>query len=203
MYSGSSLTALTKIREDDDAAGNRLSRLSFSAAAGATYRFQLDGYRGTSGPAWYGAFKLTWSQASALPPPTGGPANDHFANARLLSGASGTLTGDTTAATRESGEPLIVGNAGGRSLWYSWTANATRTVTIDTVGSAFDTTLAVYTGSSLTGLTRRAQDDDSGGNRTSLLRFSATYGVTYRIQVDGFRGTSGPAWYGALKLNWR
>jgi len=206
VYSGSSLTALTKLAEDDDAAGNRLSRVSFAATAGVVYRVQVDGYRGTSGPAWYGALKLNWSFAAAPPPPpppSGAPANDNFANALLVSGASGSVAGDTTHATRETGEPLIVGNAGGRSVWFRWTANATRTVTVDTIGSAFDTTLAVYTGSTLTALTRRAQDDDSGGNRTSRVSFAATAGVVYRIQIDGYRGTSGPAWYGALKLNWR
>jgi hypothetical protein len=135
-------------------------------------------------------------------PGPGGPVNDDFASGQVLSGASGTVSADTTAATREVGEPTIIGNAGGRSLWYAWTAPASGSVTVDTHGSAFDTTLAVYTGSSLSGLGKLVENDDTS-DTTSSVTFVATAGVSYRIQVDGYNGTSRPPWYGALKLNWR
>jgi hypothetical protein len=121
----------------------------------------------------------------------------------LLTGSSGSAAGDTAKATREAGEPLIVGNSGGHSLWYSWTAPSGGRTRVDTSGSAFDTTLAVYTGNALGSLTKLAENDDvSSTNHTSKVRFTAVAGTTYRIQIDGFTGTSHPPSWGALNVRW-
>ena len=204
VYTGSSLGGLTKVAENDDASSSdATSALTFAATAGTAYRVQLDGYSGTSRPPWYGAYKLSWNGPATGGGGTGAPANDAYANAFALSGASGSATGDTTGATRESGEPTIVGNAGGHSVWFSWTPAASGTATFDTHGSTFDTTLAVYTGSSLGGLTKVAENDDaSSSDATSALTFAATAGTAYRVQLDGYSGTSRPPWYGAYKLSW-
>ena len=65
-------------------------------------------------------------------------------------------------------------------------------VTFSSCGSDHDTVLAVYTGTTLGGLTRLAADDDSCelGARTGVL---ATAGTTYRIALDGFHGAGGTA----------
>src|SRR4051794_32163459 len=57
--------------------------------------------------------------ASAATPP-----NDAFASAIALTGAQSLTptTGNNTGATKEPGEPEHVGDHGGASLWYSWTA---------------------------------------------------------------------------------
>jgi hypothetical protein len=65
------------------------------------------------------------------------------------------------------------------------------------MGSSFDTLLAVYTGSTVSALTRIASDDDSGGSLTSRVSFSAVAGTTYRIAVDGYGAASG-----SVKLTW-
>ena len=44
-------------------------------------------------------------------------------------------------------------NEGGKSVWYAWTPGFVGVASIDTNGSGFDTLLAVYTGSTLAGLT--------------------------------------------------
>ena len=44
------------------------------------------------------------------------PANDDFANAQLISGASGSVTGTNVGATIESGEPNIQ-DGEGASVW--------------------------------------------------------------------------------------
>src|SRR6266851_1725342 len=94
------------------------------------------------------------------------PANDAFASAQSISGSSGTVTGTSSGATKESGEPNHAGNAGGHSVWYRWVAPASTSVAIDTVGSSFDTLLAVYTGTSVSALTAVASNDDlSSANR--------------------------------------
>ena len=148
-----------------------------------------------AGAIWMGA------TSSGVLATSSGPTNDNFANASVLSGVSGSVSADTSGATREAGEPTVVGNAGGHSVWYGWTAPASGSVSVDTHGSVFDTTLAVYTGSSLSGLSKLVENDDTS-DTTSKVSFTAVAGVSYWIQVDGYNGTSHPPWYGALKLNW-
>ena len=74
---------------------------------------------------------------------------DAFSSRIGISGASGRMTGSNVGASKEFGEPNHGGNRGGASVWWSWTAPATGTVTFDTQGSDFDTLLAVYRGSSV------------------------------------------------------
>ena len=128
------------------------------------------------------------------------PPNDNFANATVVTGLTGTIAGTNVNATGEAGEPVHWNLSGtATSVWYRWTAPATGLAAIDTVGSSIDTVPAIYTGTSLTTLTRLTQDDDRGGNRTSLVNFSATSGTTYYIAVGG--ATSGAV--GTFKLNWQ
>lgn len=91
------------------------------------------------------------------------PANDNFASAQALDGASGDVVGSNVGATKETGEPNHSGTAGGASVWFRWTAPAGGPVTIATAGSTFDTLLAVYTGATVSGLTPVASNDDVGG----------------------------------------
>ena len=125
--------------------------------------------------------------------------SDAFADAPTLSRLSGTIAGSLVGMTGEAGEP---GHAGApapfNSVWCRWTAPATGQATIDTLGSGFDTTLAIYTGSTLPGLTHVAANNDrSGGNTKSWVRFPVTSGTTYLIAVDGAAGATG-----SYLLNW-
>jgi ankyrin repeat protein len=127
------------------------------------------------------------------------PENDSFDNRTDISGRVVTVTGTNLAATKETGEPDPVGNAGGRSVWWAWTAPSTGMVQIDTIGSNFDTILGVYTGGSASGLTLVAESDDidwGGGNSASLVSFNAVAGTTYQIAVDGY-----DAQWGSITLN--
>jgi subtilisin family serine protease len=119
-----------------------------------------------------------------------GPANDAFANAQYISGA--TVNGTNVRATRESGEPdhlpAASGSLGENTVWYNWTAPSSGQVTMDTCMSSFDTTLAVYTGSVLSTLSQVGSDDDScdtPNGAGSRLSFNATAGTTYRIALGG------------------
>ena len=96
-------------------------------------------------------------------------------------------------ASREAGEPAHAGNIGGSSVWFAWTAPTTGTVTINTAGSSFDTLLAVYTGSSVSGLAAVASNDDANYpvTLTSAVTFHVVAGQTYRIAVDGWNGAAG------------
>ncbi len=129
----------------------------------------------------------------------GPPENDNFANAQMITNASGTTTGINVEATRETGEPDHAGNQGGKSVWYRWQAPINGTATITTTGSNFDTLLAVYTGNAVNGLSLIASNDDDPliGFTRSRVMFTATAGTTYRIAVDGFNGQTG-----SITLNW-
>src|SRR6185503_5409163 len=91
------------------------------------------------------------------------------------------------------GEPNHAANSGGTSVWYQWQAPANGVVVMSTAGSNFDTLLAAYNGSSVSGLTPIASNDDENypSVLTSKITFNTVAGAVYRIAVDGWSGTSG------------
>jgi hypothetical protein len=72
-----------------------------------------------------------------------------------------------------------------REFW--WTAPATGSYRIDTIGSNFDTLLHVRSGGCEGN--ELACDDDLGGNLTSLVDVDLLAGQTISIFVDGFNGS--------------
>jgi Ca2+-binding RTX toxin-like protein len=125
------------------------------------------------------------------------PANDNFDNPQIIGNAGQSQTsGNTLEATSQAGEPIHAGVSGGKSIWYSYTAPVTGTATFVTDGSDYDTVLAAYTGNSVNSLTTLASNDDTNG-LMSQITFWATTGTTYRIAVDGYRGSSG-----SVRLAW-
>ena len=119
-------------------------------------------------------------------------ANDDFVN-RFTLGTPAHVTGANAGAGTQSGEPTSsfinsVFTQWVRTLWWKWTAPVTTTVTIDTIGSDFNTYLAVYTGTAVNGLTAIAQNDNAPGfANVSLVTFTAQAGTEYQIQVGGVR----------------
>src|SRR5439155_8765714 len=114
-----------------------------------------------------------------------------------------TLTGNTRNATTFPGgnppppaaEPRdCAGHSYGHTLWYTLSFAVDTSVTVDTIGSNFDTVLAVYekTAPGFAGLTLTACNDDAEPDvLTSELTFLARAGKKYRIQVGAFAGNSG------------
>src|SRR4030095_4547157 len=99
--------------------------------------------------------------------------------------------GTNFSATSESGEPShdppdATSLSPSRSVWYQWQAPSSGSVTITTLGSDFDTIIAVYSGSTLGGLSRIVFNDDvqDGVITTRSVTFSATSGTVYRIAID-------------------
>jgi hypothetical protein len=123
------------------------------------------------------------------------PPNDDFVNAQTITGASGSINATNEFATKEAGEPTHepLGNLGGKSVWYRWTAPVSGSATLNTAGSNYDTLLAVYTGSSVDALAAIVKNDDdpNGGTTTSSVQFNAVSGTTYQIAVDGFNADQG------------
>jgi subtilisin family serine protease len=182
-YTGSALGSLTQLAANDDANGGTTSSITFNVTAGTTYRFAADGWGGQAGA---GMLNWTLTEQSA-------PANDAFAAAANITGDSGTGSGNTTLASRETGEPSHGDASSTASVWYRWTAPNDGQLTVSTQGSGFDTLLGVYSGSAVNGLTTLAQNDDAdvGGVVWSQVQVAVTAGTTYAIAVDGWGGRRG------------
>ena len=145
---------------------------------------------GTSYP-----FTLKWTHIVA-------PANNNFGAAKVLTGSNVTFPQldqeSGRLATGQIGEPrhTWAWESPVHSLWYRWTAPSTTQVTIDshvgfrerpTTDSCYKpSTLAVYSGSSLSALTQVAQDtpDDGSGCFMAHVSFAVQAGVTYNIAID-------------------
>lgn len=162
------------------AGGYTQSRIAFNAVANTKYLIAIDGYNPGTG-AYSGPLVINWNQTAGV------PSNDAFATPIELTGRIGAYSGRNQNATKEAGEPNHAGNAGGRSVWYRWTPDVDGPAVIDTLGSSFDTLLAVYTGTSVGALTPVGGMDNYFGtlNVHGRVAFNAVAGTTYYVAVDG------------------
>lgn len=204
IYQGNAVNTLSLVAENDDIdAVHQIftSRVTFTAQAGASYLVAVDGYDDLAQDLYdSGTIVLNWRQPT---PGAVAPPNDKFANAALLSGASGTAYGNSEQATTEPAEPAIESNAGGASVWHRWVAPASGLATFTTAGTSFDSLLAVYRGTNITTLALLGSGDDtSADDLTSLVTVPVTAGTEYRIAVDGFNTDSGVTRMGDYSLEW-
>ncbi len=79
------------------------------------------------------------------------------------------------------------------TVWYTYTPLQTESISVDTIGSltvdgqdAYDTFIAVWTGSPPNLSLEGCNDDDYGGD--AVVSFIANAGTTYHIQVGEFNG---------------
>jgi hypothetical protein len=182
------------------------SALTYYVNAGATYMICVDG---TSSDAGYGIINLDFKLDAS-------PGNDYWANPTpiifqtniaTISMPNGTATnnyytacgiGNSIAATYEGGEYPINNyssqGAPGRSVWFTFTAPYTGTLTIDPTKSTFRTQIGIKAPG-------QAVNSSWGGPNTyavnSILSYGVTAGNTYMLCVDG---TSSDAGYGFIDL---
>jgi len=128
------------------------------------------------------------------------PAGDYsFDPIQLPSLSSFSVSCSSVGADTEIGEPGSVGGKAYNSLWSKWSAPGAGTMTINTLGSNFDTVLSVYTGVPLRSLTKIAGNNDAGVGLTySSVRFQVVAGTAYYIVVDGNKS---PTRSGTIILN--
>ena len=131
---------------------------------------------------------------------TAGPSNDNFADATVITGASGSTNGTNWNATIEDGEPFHSQWSGGTcTVWWSWTAPTTGTAAFNTLGSNFDTVMAAYTGDNVSSLTLLSESDDAYfTGLLSRIVFKVTAATTYHIAVAGYYEYG----IGDITLNW-
>lgn len=193
LYSGTSIGSLSRIARMTSFTMGGATELVFSATQGQVFQIavsSLSEFFSTTNVA--GGVQFTLQSEGAA------PSNDAFANSRKIS-TSGTHIGSNRRAETgpQSGEAAIsdsqLSDIGGSSVWWRWTApSGVSTVTLDTIGSDFDTVLVVYSGSSLGALTVVAVNDESGSTPgQSEVVFTAVPGITYHFSVNGFLGAQG------------
>ena len=173
VYTGTTYGTLALVGGNNDACA-RQSRVTFTASAGSTYRLAVLGLNGEGGD-----IVLTIGERRPA------PANDNFADARLLSGRLPIVVHDTNeGAGAQPGEPDHEGTSGGASVWYRWTSDISGEVVVDTCGSVPSTLLGIYTGNSVGTLTE-VEGQRQGCFSQSRMSFTAQAGRVYRIAVDG------------------
>lgn len=189
VYTGFAVDSLTEVTSNDNANDTNKSEVNFRARAGVTYYLAVDGPWDKS----WGGITLNWMLHPA-------PDNDHFADAIILSGDLGSISGNNSTGSHETGEPIATGTAGAEaSIWYKWTAPAEGFVRFNTARSSIDTVLAVYTGFSVSGLTEVAANNNAEEGVTySALSFETAANTTYYIQVDGLTSAD----EGGIVLSW-
>ena len=186
VYTGTSPASLTPVPQ---LPANDVAPVRFNAAVGTAYKIVVAGYQTL-------AYTLAWRLQ---------PTNDDVASPVVLSGSSGHWNGDNLGATGVPSDPAPISERGGASIWFRWTAPATGTLRLDTLGgdASLDTLLAVYTKSpyndpSYQEMVLRGADDDSGGGGKSLLSLPVYEGTDYLVALDGAGGATG-----MLALNWQ
>jgi hypothetical protein len=126
------------------------------------------------------AVTSTSAQAAAA------PSNDDITNAVRFSTSPFRATADTSGATTAETDP----GCGGATVWYRFRPHVTGTYVASTQGSDYDTMVAVLSGTP-TSLSLIECSDDAFGSQAAV-RFEATHGTTYYIQVGTCCGGGEP-----------
>jgi len=114
------------------------------------------------------------------------PGNDDFDNAFLIDTVSYNHSENTLAAIQAPDDPPLSCGAppsspNFNSVWFTITPSADMTLSISTVGSDYDTVLAVWTGSR-GALNEEACNDNASGQQ-STISLPVTEGTQYWIEV--------------------
>jgi hypothetical protein len=88
-----------------------------------------------------------------------GPANDDFAQAKLITGTNVNSSALLNGATREPGEPILSTNGAGASIWWKWKPGVAGKFWIAASIQDSPIKLALYDDDSLSNLTRIALAD--------------------------------------------
>ncbi|MDX2200342.1 MAG: hypothetical protein SF069_15385 [Phycisphaerae bacterium] len=176
IFTGTSCANLVEVACNDDAtapgtcAGPGDSYLSILVSGGEQYWIRVAGSGGA-----LGSFNLNVVDAAR---------NDSCATALLAAG--GTTEFDGSCGGIDA-TPASCGRPNQATLWFIYTASCTGTVDVDTCGSNYNTSLAVY-GGACGQLSEIACNDNSPlcteNPFNSRVEFPATAGVTYRIRLS-------------------
>jgi len=181
---------------DDSAscgAGSSQSSLTFNAAANTSYLIRIGGFQEGANPPASGTGTLTIVPPGPPPPPPP-PSNDDCATGAEWIPAGSPQAGNTALATDDSGVGSFCGLSNdSKDVWYKYRPVTSGSVVVDLCGSAFDTVVAVRSGS-CSGTILGCNDNSNNaacGTNNSRLTVSMTAGITYFIRVTGRSNASG------------
>lgn len=188
-YQGNSMDNLIEVARNDDFLESSTSEVRFESTAGLTYYFPVDGFEASAGE-----IELALNHT---PQESNPPVNDLIENALDLVQLNSSITGSNLNATGKSDESNHANTSlPHASVWWKLRAESQGQLILDTLGSSFDTVLAVYQFNDTTGgLIKLAENDDYIA-RTSLVQFEMEPSKLYYIAIDG-KGSS----EGFIKLN--
>jgi subtilisin family serine protease len=183
VFTGSAVSSLSLVKQDDDSGGSRTSSLSVSVSSGITYFIQVGSYFSFSS----GAITLSWSWTTSNC--ANNPSNDNLACALELDSFSSSVTGSNQFATLEYLEPYTSSEC--RSVWYRFTPTVAGNMTLSTAGSSFDTIITLFRASSsspaMGALSLVASNDDDGDSSTSFIDSEPIeVGYTYFVRITGW-----------------
>lgn len=191
VYKGTAVNNVKLIAENDDSPPSFTSSVNVATQNGDVLYIAVDGYFNLStGFTASGNVQLAYSVTNVV-------GNDNFANAKLLSFNEGKfITTSNVGASKESGEPAINFNSGGKSVWFKWVAPAncpkSITFTIESRNAAgtgpVKTLAGIYTGVQVNNLNQIVS-----GSRTGPLElpFLPVANATYYLAIDGVDGGAG------------
>ncbi len=187
FYTGDTLNNLQS--EEVFEFGAESDEFVFTPRSGAIYRFVADSHSDESGFISLGL----------------STENDQFADRMRLEGTDLVVTSDSSFATREPREPThgysnVLFESANNTVWWTWTAPAPGTVTLNTQGSLFGTAVGVYKGNDLLELELVAEQPVDRDIRFSNLSFEAEPGQNYQIAVGGPGGLDDPGGFVVLSL---
>ena len=171
-YTGSSVDSLTSANALPVSLTAFPYVIEFDAVKGQTYQIAFDGNQGTTGetPLYL-----------ALTKPA---VNDSFKNRIHLHGINLVATSYNAGATHQPGEPVPAPGSNGKTVWWSWRAPVTGSVSVDVSKSEYQFPVSVFTGSTFSSLTLIT-------NGSSAVSFDGIAGETYQIAVADSSGLTG------------
>lgn len=181
VYSGT-CGALDCVTGNDDGAGlGGRSRVTFTAAAGATYYVYVTGFSSNTGN-----YVLNVACADPLP-------NDLCSSAISIE-CGGTATGTTVGASNTGAPSATCGTSLNTApgVWYSFSTPVAKSVTVNTIGSTFDTKLGVFSGACNALVCIGGNDDGGTGiSPQSQVIFGAAANTTYYFYVTAYSTNTG------------
>lgn len=117
-----------------------------------------------------------------------------------MTNSSGQAVSDSTTTVASSGEPDQ------HPMWGKFTATTSVVVSVDTIGSNYDTFMVVYSGpanaTTFSQLTLVASNDDGGGASQSKITFLTDPGTTYYVLGRDFDSPGSGSGSATMTLNW-
>ena len=128
------------------------------------------------------------TSASASSAPLLVAANDECGTATAVT--VGATAFDTSTATPSTTSWQC--NGSGNDVWFTYTSSGSGAITVDTLGSSFDTVLMVWSGTCAAAAYLDCNDDVGGGPLQSSYTISSPApGDTFIFRIGGYNGANG------------